>query len=171
LQLKERGWFQRHIATALGVTEDAVSRWLVRARNGGPESLRSRPSPGRPPKLSVAQTHLIPELLWHPAEAYGFRGEVGTCARIARVIAEQFGARYHKDPVGRLLRELHGAPHRSGARFNETRMPSGAGEMKSGRNFAVGHGASAGYWFPRTNRGSTCCPGWFGPTPRNPGPR
>lgn len=110
LQLKERGWFGRHIATALGVTEDAVSRWLVRARNGGPEALRSRPSPGRPPKLSVAQKRLIPEFLWHGAEAYGFRGEVWTCARIARVIAEEFGARYHKDHVGRLLRELHWTP-------------------------------------------------------------
>jgi transposase len=110
LQLKERGWFQRHIATALGVTEDAVSRWLVRARNGGPEALRSRPSPGRPPKLSVAQKRLIPEFLWHGAEAYGFRGQVWTCARIARVIAEEFGARYHKDHVGRLLRELHWTP-------------------------------------------------------------
>lgn len=110
LQLKDRGWFQRHIATALGVTEGAVSRWLVRARNGGPDALRSRPSPGRPPKLSVAQKRLIPEFLWHGAEAYGFRGEVWTCARIARVIAEEFGARYHKDHVGRLLRELHWTP-------------------------------------------------------------
>jgi transposase len=110
LQLKERGWFQRHIATALGVTEDAVSRWLVRARNGGPEALRSRPSPGRPPKLSAAQKRLIPEFLWHGAEAYGFRGEVWTCGRIAQVIAEEFGARYHKDHVGRLLRELHWTP-------------------------------------------------------------
>lgn len=58
VQLKGQGWFQRHIATALGVTEDAVSRWLVRARNGGSETLRSRTSPGRPPKLSVAQKRL-----------------------------------------------------------------------------------------------------------------
>src|SRR5215831_11560692 len=33
LQLKEQGWSQRHIAAALGVSEDAVSRWLVRARS------------------------------------------------------------------------------------------------------------------------------------------
>src|SRR4051812_48972602 len=110
LQLRERGWFQRHIATALGVTEDAVSRWLVRARDGGPEALRSRTSPGRPPKLSPPQKRLIPEFLWHGAEAYGFRGEVWTCGRIARVIAEEFGVGYHKDHVGRLLRELHWTP-------------------------------------------------------------
>jgi transposase len=110
LQLKEQGWFQRHIATALGVTEDAVSRWLVRARNGGPEALRSRTSPGRPPKLSAAQKRLIPEFLWHGAEAYGFRGQVWTCARIAQVIQEELGTRYHKDHVGRLLRELRWTP-------------------------------------------------------------
>jgi len=27
LQLKEQGWRQRHIAEALGVTEDTVGRW------------------------------------------------------------------------------------------------------------------------------------------------
>jgi transposase len=110
LQLKEQGWFGRHIATALGVTEDAVSRWLVRARNGGPEALRSRTSPGRPPKLSAAQKRLIPEFLWHGAEAYGFRGQVWTCGRIAQVIAEEFGVRYHKGHVGRLLGELQWTP-------------------------------------------------------------
>jgi transposase len=110
LQLKQQGWYQRHIAAALGVSEDAVSRWLLRARDGGPDALRSRPSPGRPPKLSSAQKCLIPEFLWHGAEAYGFRGEVWTCARIAQVIEEEFGVRYHKDHVGRLLAELHWTP-------------------------------------------------------------
>ena len=110
LQLKEQGWYQRHIAAALGVSEDAVSRWLVRARDGGPEALRSRASPGRPPKLSSAQKRLIPEFLWHGAEAYGFRGQVWTCARIARAIEEEFGVRYHKGHVGRLLQELRWTP-------------------------------------------------------------
>ena len=69
LQLKERGWYQRDIAEALGVSEDAVSRWLTRACDGGPEALFARPSPGRPPKLSSAQRRLIPEFLWHGPEA------------------------------------------------------------------------------------------------------
>ncbi len=110
MQLKEQGWSQRHVAAALGVSEDAVSRWLRRARDGGPEALRSRHSPGRPPKLSSDQKRLIPEFLWHGAEAYGFRGEAWTCARIAQVIEEEFGVRYHKDHVGRLLQELRWTP-------------------------------------------------------------
>src|SRR5438874_10141138 len=110
LHLKQRGWYQRDSAPALGVSEETVSRWLARARDGGPEALRARPAPGRPPKLSDAQKRLIPEFLWHGPEAYGFRGEVWTCARVARVIAEEFGARYHKDHVGRLLKELRWTP-------------------------------------------------------------
>src|SRR5262249_39099019 len=65
---------------------------------------------GHPPKLSQAQRRLIPEFLWHGPEPYGFRGEVWTRARIARVIEEEFGVRYHKGHVGRLLRKLGWTP-------------------------------------------------------------
>ena len=108
--LKQQGWYQRDIGHALGVSEETVSRWLARARDGGPAALRARPRSGHPPKLSATQKRLIPEFLWHGPEAYGFRGEVWTCARIAWVIAEEFGVRYHKDHVGRLLKELHWTP-------------------------------------------------------------
>ncbi len=108
--LKREGWSRQEIAEALGVSPVSVSRWLARARDGGPEALRTHPSPGRPPKLSPERKRLIPEFLWHGAEAYGFRGEVWTCARVARVIEEEFGVRYHKDHVGRLLRELRWTP-------------------------------------------------------------
>lgn len=110
LHLKQRGWSQRDIAEALGVREETVSRWLARSRDGGPEALRARPGPGRPPKLSDAQKRLIPEFLWHGPEAYGFTGQVWTRARIAKVIKEEFGVRYHKGHVGRLLQELKWTP-------------------------------------------------------------
>jgi len=110
LHLKRQGWFRRDIAAALGVSPVSVSRWFARVRDGGLEALRAHPSPGHPPRLAVAQKRLIPEFLWHGAEAYGFRGEVWTCARIAQVIEEEFGVRYHKDHVGRLLKELHWTP-------------------------------------------------------------
>jgi putative transposase len=35
---------------------------------------------------------------------------VWTTARIAQVIAEEFGVRYHKDHVGKLLKELRWTP-------------------------------------------------------------
>jgi transposase len=110
LYLKQQGWRQRDIAAALGASEETVSRWLAHARDEGPETLLARPTPGRPPKLSGVQKRLIPEFLWHGPEAYGFRGQVWTRARIARVIEEEFGVRYHKCHVGRLLQELRWTP-------------------------------------------------------------
>jgi transposase len=110
LHLAQHGWYQRDIADAFGVAEETVSRWLARARRAGADALLARPAPGHPPKLSAAQKRLIPEFLWHGPEAYGFRGQVWTCARIAKVIAEEFGVSYHKDHVGRLLQELHWTP-------------------------------------------------------------
>ena len=110
VQLKQQGWYQRDIADAFGVSEVSVSHWLARARDGGLAALRARPAAGHPPKLSADQKCRIPEFLWHGPEAYGFRGQVWTCARIARVIAEEFGVSYHKDHVSRLLRELHWTP-------------------------------------------------------------
>lgn len=37
-ELKKRGWTQRDIADALGVTEGPVSQWMKRAREGRVES-------------------------------------------------------------------------------------------------------------------------------------
>jgi transposase len=109
-RLKEKDWYQRDIAQALNVSEVSVSHWLSCARSGGPEALLSHRSPGRPPELSAAQRQMIPELLWHGPEAYGFRGKVWTCARIAKVIQEELGVGYNKGHVSRLLQQLHWTP-------------------------------------------------------------
>jgi transposase len=110
LELKRQGWRQREIAAAFGVTEAAVSQWLAVADARGPAALRSRPRPCGPAKLTQAQLDLLPDLLSHGAEAYGFRGEVWTCARVATVIVREFGVTYHKAHVSRLLRALDWTP-------------------------------------------------------------
>jgi transposase len=144
LHLKQRGWSRRAIAAALGVTPKSARRWFARARDAGPEGWRHHPSPGAPPKLAPAQKRLIPECLWHGAEAHGFRGEVWTWARIAQVIEEEFGVRYHKGHVGRLLRGRRWTPQvpirRALQRDGEA---SGAGGTRSGHNGDGGPAASA----------------------------
>jgi transposase len=57
------------------------------------------------PRLSAEQKAQIPELLAKGAEAYGFRGDVWTASRVAEVIKQTFGVRYHRDHVGKLMRE------------------------------------------------------------------
>jgi transposase len=103
-ELKEHGWNQQDSAAALGVTGGAVSQWLKRAREqGGPEALRRHPAPGRQPRLTPEQVAQLPSLLAPGAEAYGFRGQVWTCKRVAELIWRTFGVRYHPAPVSRLL--------------------------------------------------------------------
>jgi transposase len=109
-ELYQRGWVQQDIADALGATKGAVSQWLAMARAHGPEALRAHPRPGTPSQLTAEQKWLIPDFLWHGAEAYGFRGEVWTCARVAKVIEREFGVRYSKSHVSRLLKELQWTP-------------------------------------------------------------
>jgi transposase len=110
LELHEQGCPERQIADAMGVSRSAVSKWLTKARQGGVEALRHHPSPGRPPKLTDEQTRLIPDGLWHGAEAYGFRGDVWTCPRVAAVIYQEFGVRYSCSEVSRLLKRIGWTP-------------------------------------------------------------
>jgi transposase len=53
---------------------------------------------------------LIPDFLWHGAEAYGFRGDVWTCGRVAGVIREEFDVSYSNSQVSRLLKQLGWSP-------------------------------------------------------------
>src|SRR4051812_49161967 len=110
LHLRGRGWHRSDVADALDVTERSVSRWAAVARVRGPDGLRSVPIPGRPPDLAPRQRQWVPELLWHGAEAYGFRGSVWTCRRVAKVIEEEFGVAYDPGHVSRLLKQLRWTP-------------------------------------------------------------
>jgi len=103
LALHEAGWKAIRIAEALGVTRGAVSQWLKAAREGGREALRCHPRLGRQPRLTAEQRSQLPTLLAKGAEAYGFRGEVWTTARVAAVIEQEFGVGHHPAHVCRIL--------------------------------------------------------------------
>lgn len=105
-ELHQQGWKQTQIAEALGVTQGAVSRWIARATIGGVEALRTRLPPGASPRLSEDQRAQLLTLLKQGAEAHGFLGEVWTQARIAKLIRRVFGVSYHRDHIGRILRDL-----------------------------------------------------------------
>lgn len=90
-ELHGQGWKPKDIAAALGVTEGAVSQWMSRGKWQGPEALRHHSSPGAPPRLSPEQRTQLPGLLARGAEAFGFRGQVWTAARVAQMIKREFG--------------------------------------------------------------------------------
>jgi transposase len=108
--LQQKGWKQTQIAEALGVTASAVSQWFSRVNDQDARALVARPHTGRPPELGREQQQLIPDLLSHGAEAYGFRGNVWTTARVAKVIEWEWSVSYHPSHVARLLKELKWTP-------------------------------------------------------------
>jgi len=112
LELKRDGWTHEEVAEALGVTKGAVSQWMKRVHENGEKGLHALPRIGAPPKLTTEQKEAIPDFLSHGAEAYGFRGEVWTCARVAQVISIEFEVSYHKAHVSRLLQELDWTPQK-----------------------------------------------------------
>ncbi len=140
-ELKREGWTQQEIADTLGVSKGAVSQWMKRGREGGIEGLKRRVASGAPPRLDEEQRERLAKLLaYDDAEAYGFRGKVWTCARVAELIRRQFGVRYHPAHVSRLVRALGFSlqkPERRAyqrdeeaiRRFKEKRWP----ELKKGR--------------------------------------
>lgn len=167
LELKREGWTQQEIADALGVSKAAVSQWMTAAHKRGMESLKARPHKGATPKLAADQLQLLPEFLSHGAEAYGFRGEVWTCRRIAQVIEREFAVRYHKDHVSRLLKALRWTPQKPAERaaqrdeekiieWREETWP----ELKKKRGGRSKHPSLL------TNPAFICCPVWFAPMRR-----
>ena len=109
LRLARRGWKHRNIAEALGITESSVSQWLAKVEQRGAKALLSQPHGGHP-KLTPEQVALIPDFLWHGAEAYGFPGNLWNCVRIAKVIHREFGVRYNRHHISRLLKKLGWTP-------------------------------------------------------------
>lgn len=63
------------IAHALGVSRMAVSHWARQLADGGKRALRSRPAPGRPPRLTGEQRRQLLKVLVRGATAAGFSTE------------------------------------------------------------------------------------------------
>jgi transposase len=106
LKLLDAGLSLHEVARRIGCAPSSAMRWRdVRARGGDP-ALKVRTSPGRPPRLTARQKkQLIRQLLRGPA-AHGYNTQLWTTARIAEVISERFGVRYHRAHVGRLMHAL-----------------------------------------------------------------
>ena len=130
--LRQGGWQQRDIAAALGVTEAAVSQGMAPARREGPTARLSRPAPGHPAQRLPEPRRLIPDHRGPGAAASGFRGAVGTGARVATVIAAECGVSSPKGPVARRLRDRGGTPPMPIARAiprDEPEIERGRGEV------------------------------------------
>ena len=115
LQLLQDELSLREVARRLGCHASSVMRWRDRLEEFGEKGLKVGRSPGRPARLTRKQKDQLVELLLHGPGGFGWRTEVWTTLRIAKVIKRKFAVHYHPDHVGRLLHQLgwsHQKPER-----------------------------------------------------------
>jgi transposase len=102
--LLEEGLGVREVARQMGCSPTSVSRWQAEVRAGGPDALRPKPTPGRPPRITPRQRAKLLKSLLRGARAHGFSTDLWTLPRVAEVIARTFGIRYHPAHVWKILR-------------------------------------------------------------------
>jgi len=112
LTLVEEGHSLQTVARWLRCAASSVMRWRDAVRRRGERAFQVGASPGRPPKLAKRQRRQLVRLLLQGALAHGYRTDLWTTARVAEVIAQHFGIRYHPDHVGRLLHALGWTPQK-----------------------------------------------------------
>jgi transposase len=100
------GASQAEVARTFGVSAQAASIWDRRWRQGGAPALRGAGRAGRRPRLSPAELEAVDQALRKGPEAFGFDTDLWTLARVAAVIEQLTGVRYHPGHVWRLLRRL-----------------------------------------------------------------
>lgn len=108
----EEGLSQADAARRVQAAQQSVSGWVRRYREDGPAGLAKAGRAGRKPLLSDAQLAELERLLLEGPEAHGFPTPLWTCPRVARLIRDRFGVRYHEGHVWKLLRALGWSPQR-----------------------------------------------------------
>src|SRR5262245_43159488 len=90
------GYPVTQVATFLGVSERSVYRWLAAARDYGDRAgLNPKPHLGPKPRLDIAQQSQVIDWLDDLPSVHGFATELWTAPRIAQLIQQRFGVRYH----------------------------------------------------------------------------
>ena len=100
------------VARIVGCDRRSVRRWSAAFRKGGGEGIKARPTRGRPPRLDEKARGRPERALLKGAKAAGFETDLWTCPRVAQLIQDRFGLRYHVDHIGRLLHALGRSPQK-----------------------------------------------------------
>jgi transposase len=100
------------IARRMGVSRTAVSKWAEQLRQspGDLLSLKSKPVPGRPPRLTTDQWQDLLQVLRRGALQAGFDTDRWTLRRIRALILVECGVEYHAHYLARRLKALGWSP-------------------------------------------------------------
>ncbi len=106
VRLFEQGETQSAVARRLDVSRTTAMRWAQAWDLQGREGLRAAGRAGRKPRLTEAQLQQVEEVLLGGPLGSGYASEYWTLPRVAEVIEQLTGVRYHPGHVWRVLRKL-----------------------------------------------------------------
>ena len=101
LKLLAEGKRVSEVAKIIGVTDRSIRYWRKEAESPKDKS-QSRP-PGRACRLSAEQLQALEQELLRGAYAHGYAEDYWTLDRIAHLIWDKFGIRYHPSSVWHIL--------------------------------------------------------------------
>jgi len=119
IRLLDEGLNQSEVARRVKVARQTVVRWVAQYRAHGKEGLRKAGRAGRKARLSASQRERLERLLVRGPEALGYQTPLWTCPRVAHLIEQEFGIRYHEGHVWKILVGLGWSPQRPTGRARE----------------------------------------------------
>src|SRR5436309_2342476 len=105
-RLLQQGVPQAEVARRVGVHRQSVSRWAQQLQRGGQRALKKAGRAGRRPRLRPEDLRRIERGLKRGPQALGYETSLWTSWRVAHLIEEECGVRYHTSQAWRILRQL-----------------------------------------------------------------
>src|SRR5216110_3740857 len=105
-RLLQQGVPQAEVARRVGVHRQSVSRWAQQLERGGVRALRKAGHAGRKARLRPEDLRRIERGLKRGPQALGYETSLWTSWRVAHLIEEECGVRYHASQAWRILRRL-----------------------------------------------------------------
>jgi transposase len=104
VQLLQAGKIPAAVARALSAARSSVTRWQQSFKQKGRAGLEPKPIPGRPPRLSTKQKRQLEQYLIEGPLVAGYKTDLWTLRRIARLIKKRLHIKYHPGHVWKILR-------------------------------------------------------------------
>ncbi len=97
---------QSEVARQVGVHRQSVSRWAAQVTEEGRAGLKKAGRAGRRPKLGREDLRKIERGLKRGPEALGYETKLWTARRVADLIVQECGVKFHPVHVWRILGQL-----------------------------------------------------------------
>lgn len=105
-KLLRRRVSEAEVARRVGVHRQSVNRWAQQLAEHGTAALKYPGRAGRKPRLGPADLRRIERALKRGPEARGYATSLWTTGRVAALIEQECGVRFHPGHVWRILRQL-----------------------------------------------------------------